>query len=117
MNARLYKATPSLTINFDTSSSSTLPSKWSPSHRSPISSADTSDSPTKRRSWICETIREEPFESPSSSPTEDSETYNKRYHKPRSPLARTQSAPQLLSTTTTQPIHIHNLMYVSFPKQ
>jgi hypothetical protein len=68
-----------------------------------------------RKSWICEPIREEPsnFELlPPFTGSESSEQLHKRHHRPRAPLVRTQSAPQLISTNTTQPIHIHNLRQV-----
>lgn len=62
-----------------------------------------------RKSWICEPIREEP--SSLDLPARlDPQVEHKRHHRPRAPLIRTNSAPQLISTTTTKPIHIHHLM-------
>lgn len=57
---------------------------------------------TRPRKSICEPIYEEPA---SDLPAEDLEIY-KRHHRPRIPLTRTLSAPQLISTTTTRPVHI-----------
>jgi UTP--glucose-1-phosphate uridylyltransferase len=51
-----------------------------------------------RKSWICEPIREEP---------ESDLELLKRHHRPRPPLPRTNSAPQLISTTTTSPVYIN----------
>lgn len=67
---------------------------------------------TNRNSWLCAPIREElsVFESPQL----DYELL-KRHHRQRTPLTRINSAPQLISTTTTSPVHIHNLEFV-FPQ-
>jgi UTP--glucose-1-phosphate uridylyltransferase len=59
----------------------------------------------KFRLSVCEPIREE---APPGSVEVEHEVYQ-RHHRPRAPLQRTQSAPQLISTTTTKPIHIHHL--------
>jgi len=78
-------------------------SSCSSPRRSPVP-----DSTSNRKSWICETIREEAFDSPGGLAA-DSETndYCQRHHRPRAAvLTRTQSEPQLISTTTTSPIHI-----------
>ncbi|KAF8210417.1 UTP-glucose-1-phosphate uridylyltransferase [Mycena galopus ATCC 62051] len=53
--------------------------------------------PSSPRPWI-ESITEEPEEASSA-------LAHKRFHRTRAPLPRTQSAPQLISTTTTQPFH------------
>ncbi|KAI6169445.1 UTP-glucose-1-phosphate uridylyltransferase [Pisolithus thermaeus] len=45
-----------------------------------------------------------------------SSEFLKRHHKPRSSPTRTFSDPQILSTTTTQPIHIPNTMATLVPR-
>ncbi|KAJ8522506.1 hypothetical protein ONZ45_g939 [Pleurotus djamor] len=59
-----------------------------------------------RNSWLihCEPIREQ------DEPLRLQSTQHKRHHRPRAPLPRTQSAPQLISTNTTQPIHINHIL-------
>jgi hypothetical protein len=56
----------------------------------------------RRSSWICEPISEEPL---SIDPEEQTPALQ-RHHRPRAPFARTNSAPQLISTTTTAPVYI-----------
>ena len=58
---------------------------------------------TRPRKSICEPIYEEPA---SDLPAQDHLEIYKRQHRSRIPLTRTQSAPQLISTTTTRPVHI-----------
>ncbi|KAJ3527371.1 hypothetical protein NM688_g8137 [Phlebia brevispora] len=58
------------------------------------------------RKSICEPIREEGSEASDLAALEDLEIY-KRHHRPRIQLTRTQSAPQLISTTTTKPVYIN----------
>src|SRR5271154_6734443 len=41
-----------------------------------------------------------------SNTAQDSEIYNKRFHRPKTPLSRSQSTPLLLLTTITQPVHL-----------
>nr|UYF12295.1 UDP-glucose pyrophosphorylase [Pleurotus ostreatus] len=66
---------------------------------------------TLKNAWICEPIREEPVQAfqeqtdPRLAPLPE----HKRHHRPRAPPARTQSAPQLISTNTTQPIYINHI--------
>ena len=63
---------------------------------------------TNIKASSCRTIHEEP--APNIA---DLEQF-KRHHRPtRTPLPRSSSAPQLIFTTTTAPIHIHR--YLSFP--
>lgn len=71
---------------------------------------------TRPRKSICEPIYEEPSPLAESSDlaVEDLEIY-KRHHRPRPPLTRTQSAPLLLSTTTTRPFHINPSRCVPLP--
>ena len=66
------------------------------------------------RKSICEPIFEEPSPLAESSDLAvvDPEIY-KRTHRPRPPLARTQSAPLLISTNTTKPFHINPSRSVS----
>ncbi|GJE94458.1 UTP--glucose-1-phosphate uridylyltransferase [Phanerochaete sordida] len=67
------------------------------------------------RTWprksICEPIFEEPSPVAESSDLaaspEDLHIY-KRHHRPRPKLTRTQSAPQLISTSTTRPIYLNH---------
>ena len=58
----------------------------------------------RRKSWICEPIYEEPSLQEGTVHLETTEY--QRQHKHRKPLIRTQSAPLLISTTTTPPIYI-----------
>lgn len=65
-----------------------------------------------QRKSICEPIREEPSNSASEiisdlAALEELEVY-KRQHRPRSKPTRTQSAPLLISTNTTQPVYINH---------
>lgn len=80
--------------------------------RTPAYSADSRAS--RRTSWICEPITEEPL-SLEPSPTLNTEQL-KRHHRPRAPLPRVNSAPQLISTTTTSPVYIKypSLLSLSF---
>jgi len=89
-------------------------------HLQPIKSNFTVFTPTSnntsprttlhRKSWICEPITEEPS---GFDPSIDDPEVFQRHHRTRAPLPRTQSAPHLISTTTTQPIHIHNIECVN----
>jgi hypothetical protein len=69
------------------------------------------------KSWICEPIHEEP--SLQDEGTVHLETEHQRHHRYRKLLIRTQSAPLLISTTTTSPIHIKYVAlffpFYSFP--
>lgn len=56
-----------------------------------------------QRSWC------EPIEEDLVPEREYDLDLHKRHHRPRAPLTRTTSAPQLISTTTTVPIQINNL--------
>ncbi len=67
------------------------------------------------RKSICEVIEEEPS-SDLSVKAEDLEIY-KRHHRPRPQPQRTQSSPQLISTTTTKPVHINHPRSVPRPSQ
>ena len=68
------------------------------------------------RKSICEPIFEEPSPLAESSDlaARDPEIY-KRTHRPRPPLPRTQSAPLLISTSTTKPFHINPSRSVTVP--
>ncbi|KAK2463174.1 hypothetical protein APHAL10511_004829 [Amanita phalloides] len=70
----------------------------------------TTDSPHQLRgprpkSWLFETITEEPNNFDLSP---QSLELLKRHHRHRAPLTRVNSAPQLVSTVTTSPIHINS---------
>jgi hypothetical protein len=54
---------------------------------------------TPHKLWVCEPISEEPSSFQNQT--------HQRQHRPRAPLARTQSAPQLISTNTTLPVRIN----------
>ncbi|KDQ57769.1 hypothetical protein JAAARDRAFT_35461 [Jaapia argillacea MUCL 33604] len=77
---------------------------------SSIGSTPYNSGSSQTRKSICSPIREEP---PSdlavqiSAPHDDPPSLFKRHHKPRAPLTRTNSAPLLISTTTTSPVHIN----------
>lgn len=60
------------------------------------------------KSWVCEPISEEPSSQDRSiEGTVHLETAeHQRHHRHRNQLIRTQSAPLLISTTTTSPVHI-----------
>jgi hypothetical protein len=76
---------------------------------SPLAISTLPEPATPRRTiQLCDTITEEPTSDLlQHSLLEELESF-KRHHKVRSPLTRTQSAPQLfLSITTTHPIHIN----------
>lgn len=81
----------------------TPPLKSSPS-TTRFSTILTTPPPTRSRSCLFEPIHEE------STAAEDSDPH-KRQHRHRPPIQRTNSAPLLISTITTSPIHIHHLRY------
>ena len=65
---------------------------------------------TRPRSWLFEPITEEPTNLellPHFAGSQSLEEL-KRHHRNRKPLPRNHSAPQLVSTTTTSPVHINN---------
>ena len=66
----------------------------------------------RRKSWICEPIYEEPSLQEGTVHLETTEY--QRQHKHRKSLIRTQSAPLLISTTTTAPIYIKYVSLVLF---
>lgn len=63
---------------------------------------------SRRKSWLFEPISEEP--SPHSAVAEVEHT---RHHRQRAPPPRSQSAPQLISTTTTLPVYIKFVRFAS----
>ena len=84
---------------------------WSP----PLGFFPNPPASNRRSSWLCETISELDEPPVPDEPLLDIEPeHNKRQHKHKPLLPRTNSAPQLISTTTTTPIHINQLQYVAF---
>ena len=75
----------------------------------PINSRSNTTSSSRPKSWIIEPITEEPsnLELWPFFAGSDSSELLKRHHRPRASLPRSNSAPLLLSTTTTSPIHIN----------
>ena len=84
--------------------------------RSPLGFPPNLPSTSNRRSsWLCEPISELDEPPAFDEPLLDLEPeHNKRQHKHKPLLPRTNSAPQLISTTTTTPVHIHQLQSVAF---
>lgn len=76
----------------------------------PINSRSNTTSSSRPKSWLIETITEEPsnLELWPFFTGSDSSELLKRHHRPRASLPRSNSAPLLLSTTTTSPIHINS---------
>jgi hypothetical protein len=77
---------------------------------------------TRPKSWLFEPITEEPsgLELWPEFTGSDSAELLKRHHRPRASLPRTNSAPQLVSTTTTSPFHInspHSLYFILFSRR
>ncbi|KAF8622650.1 hypothetical protein AX15_006761 [Amanita polypyramis BW_CC] len=85
----------------------TLPIK---SHSTNATTPTTRQPRTRPRSWLFEPITEEPTNLellPHFASLQSLEEL-KRHHRHRKPLPRNYSAPQLVSTTTTSPIHINS---------
>ncbi|KAK7692934.1 hypothetical protein QCA50_004575 [Cerrena zonata] len=124
MHARLSTCTPSTSsgrqqgvsgvsspiARFSLAVASNGPVSVSSTRRAPNTNSFANGGLFAQRKSICEPIDEEQdSDSPTHSdlPAAPSLDVYKRHHRPRPKVTRTQSAPQLISTQTTQPIYIN----------